>query len=297
MRPAYQHGWESGAQSSHTTFEEAEPDLRSRWDSVKGQSALGWDKAKDATRDAWEKLRSKAAAGNPTQRVEHGQAAIPVIKEELEVGKREVQGGGVRVESRVTERPVQEQVNLREEHVTVQRRAVDRPASADDLGAFKEGTLEVTEKREVAVVSKDARVVEEIVVGKQATERTETIRDVVHETDVNVERLAGAASTAMTGTSAAAATAATGTRAFDAYRSDFRTHWQGRFGTGSDKYETYEPAYRYGYNLATDKRYSAGDWSGVESTAHTAWEKHNPGTWEKFKDVVRHGFDKVRGRA
>jgi uncharacterized protein (TIGR02271 family) len=295
LRPAYQHGWESGAQSQHATFEQAEPELKTRWDSVKGNSKLGWDKAKDATRDAWETLRAKATTGNPTRRLDQGQAAIPVIKEELEVGKREVQGGGVRVESRVTERPVEEQVTLREEHVTVQRRAVDRPASADDLGAFREGTLEVTEKREVPVVSKDARVVEEIVVGKQATNRTETIRDVVHETDVNVEQLTGAARTATT--AATTATTATGVRAFDAYRTDFRTHWQGRYGTGADKYETYEPAYRYGYNLATDKRYSSGDWSGVESTAHTAWEKHNPGTWEKFKDVVRHGFDKVRGRA
>ena len=295
LQPAYKYGWEAQANNPDTTFDKAEADLGDRWDKVKGTSKLGWDKAKDITRDSWDRLRAKATAGDPTTRLTgDGQAAIPVIKEDLEVGKREVQGGGVRVESKVTERPVQEQVNLREEHVKVERRPVDRAASAADLGAFKEGTLEVTEKREVPVVSKTARVVEEIVVGKQATDRTETVRDTVRETDVKVDQLGGATASA----AGTAAPAATGTRAFDAYGTDFQTHWKGKYGTSADKYEVYEPAYRYGYNLATDNdRTGPNDWTGVESHARTSWEKHNPGTWEKFKDTVHHAYDKVRGRA
>ena len=191
LQPAYKHGWEASAKNPDATFDQAEPALAEKWDEVRGKSQLGWDKAKDATRDAWDKLRAKASAGDPSVRLGEGEAAIPVVKEELEVGKREVQGGGVRVESKVTERPVEAQINLREETVKVERRPVDRPASAGDLGAFKEGSFEVTEKREVPVVSKEAKVVEEVVVGKQATERTETVKDVVHETDVKVESLTG----------------------------------------------------------------------------------------------------------
>jgi hypothetical protein len=46
----------------------------------------------------------------------------------------------------VTERPVEETVTLREEHVNVERHAVNRPASEADLNTFKEGTFEVTER-------------------------------------------------------------------------------------------------------------------------------------------------------
>ncbi len=114
---------------------------------------------------------------------------IKVIKENLEVGKREVEQGGVRVRSRIIERPVEESVRLREERVTVQRNPVNRPATDADLTAFKEGDITMTERSEVPVVSKTANVVEEISVGKEVNERTETIRDTVRETDVDVENL------------------------------------------------------------------------------------------------------------
>ncbi len=57
------------------------------------------------------------------------------------------------------------------------------------LGAFKEGTIEVIGTIEEPVISKQARVVEEVVVGKDVQERTETIRDTVRRTDVDVEQL------------------------------------------------------------------------------------------------------------
>lgn len=119
-------------------------------------------------------------------------ATIPVVQEELQVGKRAVRRGGLRVFSRVVETPVQETVNLREEHATIQRRAVDRPATEADLAAaVQSGTIEVRETVEEPVVAKSARVVEEIEVGKQVTERAETVRDTVRHTDVQVERLEG----------------------------------------------------------------------------------------------------------
>lgn len=121
--------------------------------------------------------------------IEDKEAVLPVIEEELQVGKREVEKGGVRVTNRVTETPVEGQINLREEHVNVERHAVNRPVSDADAVAFREGTIEVSEKSEQAVVGKQARVVEEVVVGKQATERTETVRDTVKRTDVEVEDL------------------------------------------------------------------------------------------------------------
>lgn len=118
---------------------------------------------------------------------EQGEVALPVIEEQLNVGKRVVQRGGVRVHTRITERPAEEQVTLREENVTVNRRPVDRAVSDADLANFKEAEFDVTTRAEEAVVGKESRVVEEVVVGKNVTEREETVRDTVRRTDVEVE--------------------------------------------------------------------------------------------------------------
>jgi uncharacterized protein (TIGR02271 family) len=125
---------------------------------------------------------------NKGEGVYRGETTIPVVEEELKVGKREVERGAVRVESKVTETPVEAEVNLREERVRVERRPVDRPVGSAD-NAFKEGTIELTERAEEAVVGKEARVVEEVVVGKEVAERTETVRDTVRRTDVDVKEV------------------------------------------------------------------------------------------------------------
>ena len=117
-----------------------------------------------------------------------GETVIPIVEEELEVGKRQVQSGGARIVTSVTERPVEEQVTLHEEHLTVDRRPVNRAVSGSE-SAFQAQDIEMTEMNEVPVVSKEARVVEEVVVGKTATDRTETVRDTVRRTNVDVEDL------------------------------------------------------------------------------------------------------------
>lgn len=122
-------------------------------------------------------------------RTTDGDQTIQVIEENLEVGKREVERGGVRVRSRIVSKPVEESVRLREERVSVVRTPVNRPATDADLNAFQEGEISLTEHAEVPVVSKTANVIEEITVGKEVTEREETIRDTVRNTEVDVEQL------------------------------------------------------------------------------------------------------------
>ena len=118
-----------------------------------------------------------------------GDQTIKVIEENLEVGKRTVETGGVRLRSRIVAKPVEESIRLREERVTVNRTPVNRPATAADLNAFQDGQIELTEHAEVPVVAKTANVVEEISVGKTVTERDEVIRDTVRKTEVDVENL------------------------------------------------------------------------------------------------------------
>jgi uncharacterized protein (TIGR02271 family) len=118
------------------------------------------------------------------------------IEEELKIAKRAVARGGVRIFTRMTEVPVSETVRLREEHADVRRSAVDRPATEADFAAFKEGSIEVREMSEEAVVSKTARVTGEVEIGKTATEREETVRDTVRKTKVEVEQIDGGMSSA-----------------------------------------------------------------------------------------------------
>src|SRR5689334_7570066 len=84
-------------------------------------------------------------------------ASIPVIEENLEVGKREVEKGGIRLRSRIVEEEVNKDINLRDEKARVQRTPVDRPANEEDI---REDSIEMTERTEEPVVSKTARVVE-----------------------------------------------------------------------------------------------------------------------------------------
>ncbi|RYG24424.1 DUF2382 domain-containing protein [bacterium] len=188
-------------------------------------------------------------ATTPTDKIE-------VVEEQLQVGKREVEQGGVRVRSFVTETPVTEQVTLHEERVNVERHPVDRPVTAAD-NLFREQTIEMRETAEVPVVAKEARVVEEIEINKTANERVETIQDTVRRTDVDVENI---------GTT-----------------TDFDTQWRSHFTNSGyqGSYEEYAPAYQYGQTLD-------GDWNTNEAAYRSRWEMTHPGTWDRFKDAIRH---------
>ncbi len=117
--------------------------------------------------------------------------SVKVVQENLQVGKRTVEAGGTRLRSRIVEREVSQDIRLREERVVVERRPVDRPANAADLAAFHDGQIEIVERAEVPVVSKEARVVEEVRLRKEETERTETVKDTVRSTEVEVEKIDG----------------------------------------------------------------------------------------------------------
>jgi uncharacterized protein (TIGR02271 family) len=112
---------------------------------------------------------------------------VPVVEEQLQVGKRTVARGGIRVVKRIVETPVSEAIRLFEERAVIERRPVDRAVTEADFAAFGAGTLEVRERTEEPVVAKAARVVEEVVVVKEVREREETISDSVRRTDVDVE--------------------------------------------------------------------------------------------------------------
>lgn len=157
----------------------------------------GWDYAGAGAAAATAGTDNRAMFGGTTGTAGTGtgmgtanerEEVIPIVEEQLVVGKREVSRGGARVRSYVTETPVHEQVRLREEHIDVERRRVDQPLSAADGDAFRERTIDVTATGEEAVIAKNARVVEEVVVSKTASERTEDVSDTVRRTEVEIDR-------------------------------------------------------------------------------------------------------------
>ena len=127
-----------------------------------------------------------AGTGATTGLTDDKDETLQVVEENLQVGKREVAGGRVRVRTYVTERPVEENVNLRSERVTIERRPVDREVTPG-AASFQERTIEAVERGEEAVVAKTARVKEEIAIHKDVENRTETVRDTVRSTEVEVD--------------------------------------------------------------------------------------------------------------
>jgi uncharacterized protein (TIGR02271 family) len=237
-----------------------------------------------------------SAMGGSQQLATGETAAIPVIEEQLQVGKREVQRGGVRVYQRMVETPVTETVNLREEHVNVERRPVDQPASTADLAAFQEKSIELRETGEEVVVQKTARVVEEVVIGKEVTQTQQQVNDTVRHTEVDIEQL-GATTGGTTGSATGAtmgSTTGTGMADDDTY---YRNHFNSNLASSGGRYEDYAPAYGYGSTMASNEQYRGRNWDDVEPSLRSDWEARNTGssgsTWEKMKAAVRHGWDKI----
>ena len=76
----------------------------------------------------------------------------------------------------------------------------------------------------------------------------------------------------------------------------YRSHWNAKYSNADDSYDDYLPAYRYGDEARRLQKYRSSHWDDVESDLKSDWESRytaGPSTWEKFKDAVRHGWDKI----
>jgi uncharacterized protein (TIGR02271 family) len=113
---------------------------------------------------------------------------LRLAEEQLEVGKRMVETGKTRVRRFVTEREVAADVTLHEEHADVIRRAVTDPKYIGEID-WADSTIEVVETAEQALVSKTARVVEEVGLRKIGSDHVETVHDKIRRQQVEIERV------------------------------------------------------------------------------------------------------------
>jgi uncharacterized protein (TIGR02271 family) len=131
--------------------------------------------------------RTTASQAVPTSKLTK-EETLRLAEEQLEVGKRQVETGKARIRRFVTERPVETQVTLHEERAEMMRRAVTDPSLLKDVD-WTDKVIEITETAEQAVVTKTARVAEEVVIRKEGSDRVETVRDTVRRQQVELERL------------------------------------------------------------------------------------------------------------
>jgi uncharacterized protein (TIGR02271 family) len=121
-------------------------------------------------------------------RTDWKEEVIRLAEEQLSVGKRQIAIGKSRIRRFVVEKPVESQVTLHEEHVEVARRPITDASLARDID-WKDQIIEVVETSEQPVVTKTARVAEEVVVRRRGTDRVETVRDTVRRHQIEVERV------------------------------------------------------------------------------------------------------------
>jgi stress response protein YsnF len=154
--------------------------------STAGSTGLG---SREISRTEGASSGAGGMASDPTGRTGAGAGTdevVPLSKEELAVGKRQVERR-YRVRTHIVERPVEAQVNLRDERVTIERRAAPDSARAGE-GDFQDKDVEIVERREEPVITKTKRADEEIVVRRDVSDRAETVRDTVRETKVDIDR-------------------------------------------------------------------------------------------------------------
>jgi len=191
--------------------------------------------------------RSTAAPARRTGPTED--VVIPVVREELRIGKQAIDAGGVRVTTHVPARPVEKTVTIREERVNIERRIVDRPIEDYDE-VFRDRQLELKAMSEEPLIAKRAHVVEEIRVHKDTTERVEHVHDTLRHTDVELSELPS---------------------------------------EHGGQTRSLGPAYEFGRQIRA--RMPGRTWLELEGQARARWEETNPGTWDRYGDAVRAGWE------
>jgi len=102
--------------------------------------------------------------------------------EELSATKTAQQAGEVEVRKVVHEREEQIPVNLRHEEVYVERRAINEPANPDEIRDMQDEVIRVPVYEEQAQLHKQARVTEEVTIGKNVVEEQQNLSGTVrHE--------------------------------------------------------------------------------------------------------------------
>jgi len=115
--------------------------------------------------------------------------SIELKEEELKVGKRKIESGGVRLRKVIRTETVNQPVELQREEIEIERIPVGRGKPADS--SFQEEDIYIPLRREEAVISKDAKVTEEVRARKLTETGQERISETLRKEELEVEREGG----------------------------------------------------------------------------------------------------------
>jgi uncharacterized protein (TIGR02271 family) len=216
------------------------------------------------------------SAGGGEQVAAEGEVRVPVREERLEVDKRSVERGEVRVNTTVESEQQTVPVELTREEVHVEQKDLpDRPATEADLaGAFREGTIRVPVRGEEAVAHKETVVTGEVVIDKQRSTETQQITDTIRREVVHVDE------------------------DYERHRAAYEQAYGNRSETTDWSYTEAEPHFRTGYGAGLEARRSGRTWEQSEADLRARYREVGAGddAWERIKREVREGFDRARGR-
>ena len=116
------------------------------------------------------------------------EASMQLSEEQLTVGKREVEAGGVRLRKIVRTETVNRPVELRREEIVIERVPAQNTPGRSTEGSFKEQEVYIPLRREEAVVQKEVRVREEVRARKESQTETQQVSGQVRKEDVDVQR-------------------------------------------------------------------------------------------------------------
>ena len=194
------------------------------------------------------KIEHKVPIAAQIHELKEGEYILPVVQESLEIGKREVERGRVRVHSKVFEDAVEKEIGLRGETIHINRRVVDRPVTEADRELFKELLIEVIERGEDAVVTKHVKIVGEVVLTKEVAEKKHTIRDTVRRVDVEVEEIRG-------------------DRVLETHLANFHGYYDRDLAWTHRPFDEFVPAFQFGLALARDERFRSKNWNEIDQEA------------------------------
>lgn len=132
-------------------------------------------------------LNTEAVAPHQREQLYNAPDRLQLLEERLTVNKEKYIAGSVEVGKHVETRQQDVAVDLRTEEVVLERRAVEpRPVEGAVLGADSQ-TIRVDLEAERANVGKQAYVVEEVEIGKNAKTHTQTFTETVGKEVLDVK--------------------------------------------------------------------------------------------------------------
>lgn len=131
---------------------------------------------------------TSATAPTETSRLDAAEEVLRLAEKSKSILQRQVATGKSRIHRFVTEKPVEQQITLHEEHCEISRREVNDPQLAQDID-WKGRTIEVIETSERPVVTRTVRLAEEAVIRRRGSDHVETVRDKVRRQQLEVERV------------------------------------------------------------------------------------------------------------